>query len=49
MPHEIHVPAPPDQAFATFNEGMSNWWQTEYTRALRTLDKITNDPREGGH
>jgi uncharacterized protein YndB with AHSA1/START domain len=49
MPHEITVAVPPQQAFATFTEGMTAWWPPEYTWAHKTLEHIAIEPREGGH
>jgi uncharacterized protein YndB with AHSA1/START domain len=48
MPHEITVPVPPEQAFATFTEDMTSWWPAEYTWANRTLQRIAIEPEEGG-
>jgi uncharacterized protein YndB with AHSA1/START domain len=48
MTHAITVPLPADRAFASFTEGMKEWWPPEYTWAQQSLEPIAIEPVNGG-
>ncbi len=44
----VHVPAPPDRAFAAFTRSMGAWWPKRVTVGASPIAEVVMEPQVGG-